>query len=176
MWNVYGAHGAAIATSVGKLRKALVATDRSFIFTKMSYLNLVNRRTELNPDDDQNKRHILEPYFLKRNEYESESEVRFVTIDHENYNTNLGGVVLNNFAPKDWIEQICLWPKIATSEVESLTKIIEKIAPNIPCSRSDLLNDSSELSGAAMHFIFSEFDDKEWKDGDDGIPSQMKQF
>jgi len=176
MWNIYGAHGAAIATSVGRLRKALNTTERNFVFGRMTYVSLVNGKTELNAADEQINRHILEPYFLKRNEYESENEVRFITLDHEDNNRYFGGVFLKNFAPNEWIEKILFWPKTAVSESESLIKVVERISPGIPCARSDLLSTLDESTGVLMHSLFSEYNDQKWRNGQDGIPSELKQL
>ena len=79
---------------------------------------------------------MLRPQFLKRGEYESEKEVRFVTCTAENEN---GGLSLQAIKPETWIKQIRLWPAMTSREEDSIKSLIANRLPNVPCQKSDLL-------------------------------------
>ena len=84
MWHIYGKGGAAVATTVGKLKSALEGLqheDRLIVFRRMRYVQPIGGDQVLNfsQNNPENTRLLLQPHFLKRLEYIFESEVRFVT-------------------------------------------------------------------------------------------------
>lgn len=151
MWNLYGNEGAAIITTLGKLRSMLQKTERDYVYSRMHYVHaddgIVANPEELYPGGDpQNTDYVLRPYFLKRAEYESEREVRFVTVASESIT---GGIAITP-EPKDWIEEIRLSPVLLAEEEKCLQKIIRMLYENVPCKRSGLLHDRHAEEGQAI--------------------------
>lgn len=172
MWNIYGNQGAAIATTVGKLGQFLAKTERDFVFGRMRYVH-VDRGAirHLYPEDPQDRPFVLQPHFLKRREYESEKEVRFVTCGPENRES--GGICLSDLDPKEWIEEIWLWPNLTLTEVLALKRPIAVLAPGIPCDRSDLI--MTEHKFATERSGIMEWAEHQWKECTDGVPRGLKQ-
>lgn len=139
MWNTYGLHGVAIASTVGSLRKALSRTSYRFTFGQMRYVSVIDERTtNLAPENPSDAHLILHPHFLKRNEYQSENEVRFVTTGSENpYEP---GMFIDGINPATWIHKIHLWPKAHSSEVSALQKAVKKFSKRIPCEKSKFMS------------------------------------
>jgi hypothetical protein len=96
---------------------------------------------------------LLRPYFLKRAEYSSEREVRFVASGPEG---KWGGGIELSLPPEGWIEEIRLSPTFATIEEHGVQKVIKQLVPawSGECTRSKLLRreDAEMLSflGARM--------------------------
>jgi hypothetical protein len=111
---------------------------------------------------------------MKRKEYESEKEVRFVAYGPENQRR--GGMVLEEIDPNDWIQQIKFWPKLTCSGEASLKSAVKKFAPNIQCFKSDLLTGhvDSSYDENGVEAAFAVTDERSWKDNSDGIPSFLK--
>jgi len=111
---------------------------------------------------------------MKRKEYASEREVRFVAYGPEN--RRAGGILLNEIDPNDWIQQIKFWPKLTCSEEASLTIAVEKAAPNIQCFKSDLLtsHENRPYDENGVEAAMAETDKKSWADNSDLIPSFLK--
>jgi hypothetical protein len=177
MWSVYGNQGVALQTTVGKLRRILEKTDKDFIFRQMFYVSVMGGETfDVIPELPEHSKLLLHPYFLKRKEYQSENEVRFVTCGREN--RNLGGILLEGIDPKDWIQQILFWPKLTSLEENCLKSAVGKYVPNIPCSKSDLMsNNSGQFSEDSVFASYiSGLEDASWKNNDDGIPEILKKI
>ena len=125
MWNVYGSHGVAIASTIGKVRNALSQAENNFAFGRLRYVTVENgKTTDLNFKDSEDAQLILEPHFLKRNEYASENEVRFLTTSNEHEHNP--GIFIPGIKPAEWIQEIRLWPKLDSSEASSLKEAIKK--------------------------------------------------
>jgi hypothetical protein len=124
--------------------------------------------TEFDPLRDTDYHLLLRPFFLKRKEYESEHEVRYVTAG--NYDER-GGILLKDITPQDWISAIRLWPRLTSDEEHSLRKAIEQFMPNADCHKSDLL--SSQVNLSDMLRIDSAADSN-WTQSQDGVPVSLK--
>lgn len=176
MWNIYGKQGVAVKSNVGRIAAMLEGTGRDFIFGKMTYVDYATGvSTEFNPEDPADYQLLLRPFFLKRMEYESEKEVRFVTADSNG--ANLGGILLENLNPQDWISAISLWPKLTCGEERSVRKTIQHFMPQVECSKSEL------LTGPDEPVDFNDTLDEDrgglkettWKEVKDGIPVALKE-
>jgi len=175
MWSVYGNQGVAIATTIGNVRQVFMKAGRNISFGQMAYVEVTQGQViGLNPGEAEHQQFILQPHFMKRREYASEREVRFVAYGPENQKR--GGMVLTAIDPNDWIKQIVLWPKLSCSEEASLTSAIKAVAPNIQCFKSDLLtnHDDSVNGENGVAAAMAETDEKSWASDDDGIPSFLK--
>jgi len=138
MWNLYGKAGAMIMTSVGQLRNALGASQRDFEYSRMRYIPIgrfgsVLDHDALHPEADSFYSELmLRPHFLKRAEYRSEQEVRFVTSNSK----PVAGVELH-IPPAKWIGRILLYPGLERTEVAAIKSIAE--TKEIQCVQSELL-------------------------------------
>lgn len=181
MWTNYGSQGVALATTVAKLSSLLGKTAYDFEFGAMRYVRLTGREvqdSDFNPEDPADARFLLKPHFLKRNEYEAEREVRFVTVGPAQKYAGTG-VVLKNVNPTDWIQDVRLWPGLKPLEEEALQKTTAQWAPGIPCACSDLLGaDQRSRNSMAARFeeTFAEQDQSSWNDGSDNIPIELKRL
>jgi hypothetical protein len=175
MWRVYGNQGVAVKTTVGKVAKVLEAQSRKFICGPMTYVDHRNGRSvEFNPEQESDFPLLLRPFLLKREEYKSEQEIRFIIAAAER---ERGGILLSDVNPKDWISAIRLWPKLETAEAQSLCETIKKLLPQVDCSRSDLFSDSPGTSRLSedLNAGFEQQCDSAWQGGQDGIPSLLKE-
>jgi hypothetical protein len=169
MWSVYGNQGVAVKTTVGKLNALFEKTGLDFIYGQMTYVDYQSGvSTEFDPLRDTDYHLLLRPFFLKRKEYESEHEVRYVTAG--NYDER-GGILLKDITPQDWISAIRLWPRLTSDEEHSLRKAIEQFMPNADCHKSDLL--SSQVNLSDMLRIDSAADSN-WTQSQDGVPVSLK--
>ncbi len=176
MWNTYGRDGVAVRTTVRKLKLALEASGHDFAFGKMTYVEAVPPPVlGFHPDDPKHRQLLLRPEFLKRKEYGSESEVRFVTSAAGS--PSKPGITLN-LAPEDWIDQILLSPKSSSSEEQALKDLVKKVVPSTSCSKSRLLqgNDRTWSRRAESAAASDESAELAWRDGHDGIPSIVKEI
>jgi hypothetical protein len=175
MWSVYGNQGVAIATTVARIRQTFVKANRNATFGQMFYVEVCQGQViGLNPGEPEHQQFILQPHFMKRKEYASEREVRFVGYGPEN--RKKGGIVLKGIDPNDWIQQIKFWPKLTSPEEAALSTAVKKAAPNIQCFKSDLLTsqDDSVYDENGVEAAMVETDEKSWGDNSDGIPSFLK--
>jgi hypothetical protein len=175
MWSIYGHQGVAIQSTIGRLTDALGKTGREFIYGQMTYVDYRNGvGVGFVPERESDFHLLLRPFFLKRSEYESEKEVRFVTVGAERAGRD--GVLVRDVDPKDWISAIRLWPGITTEEEKSLCKIVQQFLPHADCQKSDLFSGSDGPSQfvemCAVELEKSR--DSKWLDGQDGIPSRVK--
>jgi len=175
MWSIYGKEGVAIQSHVGKIATMLENTGRDFIFGRMTYVDYVTGvSTEFNPEDQTDYGLLLRPFFLKRKEYESEKEVRFVTAGSDP--TEAGGILLKHLKPEDWISAIRLWPGLTSGEEQSIIAAIRHFMPQADCTKSDLFTgpntpfDFSDMIDEAKEFVGI----KSWKDEQDEIPLALK--
>lgn len=177
MWNLYGKEGIAVITKVAKLTQALTKTGRDFEFGRLHYVHanengIVANAGEKYPGGSRGETEVvLRPHFLKRAEYQSEHEVRFVTADCEH---SAGGIVIE-LPPQDWIEEMRLWPGLSSSETTALKELIESRLPQVPCERSGMLKNADDEVVAALAAEYTEIP---WRAGDDtdGIPSGLKRL
>jgi hypothetical protein len=172
MWNTYGKEGVAIATTVGNLSSALKTTNYDFAFGRMCYFKRYGNFARCSNTEKQ--MFVLRPQFLKREEYESEKEVRFVTCTSENES---GGLPLKDITPKTWIKRIRLWPGLSPREEESIQGAVKNKLPDVDCQKSDLL----QPHGRAMSRTFEDLrtfaaakNESRWKSCEDGVPSSLK--
>jgi len=174
MWNTYGNQGVAVQSTVQKINAALETTGRDFIYGKMTYVEHGRSlSTESDFDQEQDDHLILRPFFLKRNEYKSEDEVRFVTAGPRR--DLRGGILLKNLKPECWISAIRLWPGLKPDEEKSLKEAIGKFFPSADCRKSDLLPgplDSVDLVDERRDW--EQLDDESWNQGTDDIPPPLK--
>jgi hypothetical protein len=197
MWNTYGRHGAAIRTTVRKLRTFLESCGRDFRYGRMLYVDVLrNETTCLHPQKPEDRPFLLEPCFLKRSEYEDENEVRFVTTTADLD----AGVFLKAEGPdtsiqSDWIEHISLWPglhsseeraltaavtQLRSSERRALTGAVTQLQPAVSCCRSELLSGQKQRSadqkgqGGWSDAFDEQVSEKSWRDGTDGVPAALK--
>ena len=175
MWSVYGNHGVAIKSSIGKICSVFEKTDRDFIYGSMTYVDYQHGvSTEFNPEQKSDYRLLLRPFFLKRKEYESEREVRFVTSGSDRPERD--GILLKNLKPRDWISAIRLWPGLTVDEEQSISKAIKHFIPDVDCEKSDLFSGPDGPS-EIMEEILADLEksaDSNWTNGNDGIPKSLK--
>lgn len=170
MWQTYGKEGVAIKGTVQSLSAALKPTTYDFIFGKMCYYD--HRYRGLT--DAESHMFSLRPHFLKRKEYASENEVRFVTCAPQREG---GGLLLNNINPETWTSEIRLWPGLTSREEDSIKRAVAAELPTVHCSKSDLL----QTHGKAMLQAFEDLsaqvaakDEQKWKSGQDEVPKLLK--
>ena len=176
MWSVYGNQGVAIQTTVGRLMKLLGDTGLKFIFGRLTYVDYqAGRSVEFNPEREEDYRLLLRPFFLKRREYESEKEVRFVTAASER--NERGGILLRNLDAKDWISAVRLWPRLTVEEERCLCCAIEKFLPGVDCARSNLFSGADGIEGDYEKLIsdLEQTADSQWHSREDGIPPKLKE-
>lgn len=175
MWSVYGNQGVAIKSTVGKINAVLENTGREFIYGRLTYVDYRSGvSTEFNPEKRSDYHLLLRPFFLKRREYESENEVRFVTSGADR--DNRGGILLKSLLPQDWISEIRLWPGLTRDEEQSIKKAVGHFIPNVDCQKSDLFSGPDSPS-AFIEMNSAHFDwlsDSSWTEGKDGIPKSLK--
>lgn len=146
MWNTYGNQGVAIQSSVGRVKSLFEEGGFSMVYGGMIYVDALNGvARDFLPERD--TKLLLHPYFLKRIEYESEQEVRFVTAAGDD--CGKGGILLRNLKPQDWITAIRLWPGLTNNEAKAIQHTIELLYPGVDCSKSDLF---SKTDGASEAF------------------------
>ena len=140
MWNLYGKDGVAVTTTVGRLRTALGKQAHKFEFSRMGYISVGRggiRRSPYPAEVDW----LLRPHYLKRSEYGSEQEIRFVTTQPKP-----GAGILLNLQPSEWIDGIVLYPGYEETEVIALQSAVGKSLPGITCKQSGLLGkDAKDL-------------------------------
>jgi hypothetical protein len=175
MWSVYGNQGVAIKSTIGKITSVLEQTGREFIYGRMTYVDYRSGvSTEFNPEQKSDYRLLLRPFFLKRREYESESEVRFVTsgADRE----ERGGILLKEMPPRNWISEIRLWPGLTHDEEESIRNAVRHFISDADCQKSDLFSgpDGPSEFIEMMSADFEQSADSSWTAGKDGIPQSLR--
>lgn len=138
MWNLYGKDGVAITTTVGRLRAALGKQAASFEFSRMGYISVGRGGIKRSPYPD-GVDWLLRPHYLKRSEYSSEQEIRFVTALPK----PSPGALLT-LQPTEWIEEIMLYPGFEETEAKALQTAIQKALPHIRCTQSGLLGKRPE--------------------------------
>ncbi|HEX3719729.1 MAG TPA: hypothetical protein VH595_17390 [Verrucomicrobiae bacterium] len=170
MWITYGKHGVAVQSTLRKINAALRTTGRDFIYGKMTYVEHgKSLSTESDFDQEQDDHRILRPFFLKRNEYRSEDEVRFVTAGPRC--ALRGGILLKNLKPECWISAIRLWPGLKPDEEKSLKEAIGKFIPSTDCRKSNLL--PGPLDPVDECRGWEQLDNESWNSTDD-IPRALK--
>jgi hypothetical protein len=177
MWSVYGNQGVAVQTTIGKLCTVFEKTNHDFVYGRITYVDYRSGvSTEFNPERESDYHLLLRPFFLKRREYESEQEVRFVTAASER--AERGGVLLDNVSPQDWISAIRLWPGITRDEERALRKAIEYFLPAVDCKKSDLFSGPDGPSDFVEMFRseLEQSEDSTWTKGEDGIPNPLKRL
>jgi hypothetical protein len=183
MWNTYGHHGAAIRTTVGKLRPWLESYGRDFVYGRMLYVDVLRDQTTcLYPQRPEDQPFLLEPCFLKRSEYRDELEVRFVTTTAELD----GGIFLKTKGPDvpmkpGWIDDILLWPGLLSSEVRALAGAIRQLQPTVSCRRSELLSGQEQRSAdqkgqGGWVDDLEEFFEEKCRKGEDDVPAALKEL
>jgi hypothetical protein len=159
-------------TTVGRLADMLGNTGRAFTYGRLTYIDANDAFDPILSAGEPSL--TLRTYFLKRKEYESEQEVRFVTAGAER--PMLGGILLKNIDARSWILSIRLWPGLTDEEKDCLVKAIRRSLPDADCQRSQLLS----TPGSPSEFIHKVMKDQEsaadkaWLNQEDGIPVQLK--
>jgi hypothetical protein len=174
MWSVYANQGVAIRTNTAKLRGLLEAQGPDFMYRRMRYVDVphgVGR--DFNPEDPVDFALLLRPYFIKRSEYESEREVRFVMTGRQQ--EHLGGRILQGCDPRAWISEVRLWPGLRRAETEVLKDLVKQKAPDLPCDRSELMQ--AETDGfAEWNEGVSPPEIKPWLAEADDVPPELKEL
>lgn len=170
MWNVYGNQGVAVKTTVGRLNALFEKTECDFIYGRMTYVDYQSGvSTEFDPLSPSDYHLLLRPFFLKRKEYESEREVRYVTAGNDC--GKKGGILLKNMKPQDWISAIRLWPGLTTDEENSIRKAIAEFMQSMDCQKSDLFSGQDSLLETLNMESATDFN---WTQEPDGIPTPLK--
>jgi len=175
MWSIYGNQGVAIKSTVGKISAIFEKTGRNFTYGRMTYVDYRSGvSTDFNPERKSDYRLLLRPFLLKRKEYESEHEVRFVTSGADR--TERGGVLLKDMNPQDWISAIRLWPGLTANEESSLHEAVHQFIPEVDCRKSDLFSGPSGPSELTEMIIadLEQSADSSWTEGTDKIPPPLK--
>ena len=178
MWNTYGKNGVAVRTTVGQLSAALAkSAHMNFLFGKMTYVKVEAGKIAVDsPAQDPNLNDLLpQPHFLKREEYEHEHEVRYVTCGPESPVTK--GIFIG-VQPGEWIEEIRLWPGMTMSETAAVKNLVRRSMPDVKCEKSDLFNQQEQLCAPINTQIRSSDrrSDRQWREEYDGIPLALKQL
>jgi len=175
MWSIYGNQGVAVKSSIGKICKVLENTNRDFIYGRMTYVDYQSGvSTEFNPEDEADYHLLLRPFFLKRKEYESENEVRFVTSGHDRLDR--GGILMKKLPPQEWISEIRLWPGLTHDEEQSIQRAVQHFIPTIDCQKSDLFS-GPDSSSFLTDLILEDLEkpiNASWAQNSDGIPNPLK--
>ena len=177
---IYGKQGVAITSTVEKICKILTPTEWDFEFARLRYIRFVlgeMQDFDFNPEDPDDSRFLLKPHFLKKKEYETETEVRFVTAAPDR---GIGaGLSLDGMSPSEWIDDIRLWPGLKPTEEEAVKRVVHHFAPSVSCACSDLFGADRFSPDSFTAKYFQELNAltwKQWKNGEDGIPSELKQL
>jgi hypothetical protein len=174
MWNTYGKEGVAIATTVGDLSSAIKTANYDFAFGRMCYFKRSGNYARCSNSEKQ--MFVLQPQFLKREEYDSEKEVRFVTYASE---CESGGLSLKDIEPETWIKKVRLWPGLTSREEDSIMSALKNKLSSADCQKSDLLQpDGREMSRTleqidALVVANAESQRKSCKDG---VPALLKKL
>ena len=173
MWRLYGNQGVAIKSTVGRITALFDKTGRDFIFGKMTYVDYLSGA---GPDFmlERDYKLLLRPFFLKRMEYNSENEVRFVTAGPALPEGD--GILLEGLKAEDWISAIRLWPGLTEDEDQSLSKAIKQFLPQVDCIKSDLFSRPAIPQGFLGDFRaeLRQSVDLNWTSGGDEIPRAIK--
>ncbi len=89
------------------------------------------------------------------------------------------GLSLNGILPNEWIDNIRLWPGLKPTEEEAVKRVVNHFAPQVSCACSDLFgaNPFSPDSFTAKYMQeLNALTWTEWKNGEDGIPEELKQL
>lgn len=176
MWSIYGNQGVAVKSTVGRICTALEKTVREFIYGRLTYVDYQSGvSTEFNPEQKSDYHLLLRPFFLKRREYESENEVRFVTTGADREDRS--GILFKGLAPQEWISEIRLWPGLTLDEEDCIKNAIQHFIPNVYCQRSDLFSGPGGQS-QFLEMISADVDrslDLGWEEGTDGVPKSLKE-
>jgi hypothetical protein len=176
MWNVYAKQCVAVQTTVGRLLKTLQNTKREFIYGSMTYVDYQNGPSgDFVPQGDVDSELIMRPFLLKRKEYESEHEVRFVTTAAER--KRRGGLLLTGIDPTSWISSVRFWPGISPEEENALRRVVHTVMPKLDCAKSELFTATAERSIWFRDLLTAEENraDETWDSGQDGIPPLLKE-
>ena len=128
-----------------------------------------------NPETPEHRRLLLKPHFLKRKEYESEQEVRFVTTGPDLPKQQ--GIIIASLRSKDWIERVRLCPKSSPSDEKTLKNLVKKMLPDADCSKSSLLEEKTgpRVRDCPFRAELETSAETQWKRGTDSIPEVVKQ-
>jgi hypothetical protein len=177
MWNSYGNQGVAVQTTIGRLRRLFSDVKRDFLFGPMVYVDSrTGRGKYFNPENPQDAPLLIRPYFLKRSEYESETEVRFVTSGSPQNERE--GILFRDLKPDVWISCVRLWPGLTDDEAGSIGNVVQHFAPNCECTRSDLFDGPESHSGLLRSFM-AEWEGgigNDWLSNRDGIHAELKRL
>lgn len=128
MWRAYAPDGVAIQTSLRKLEAAFANSGRPWRASRMIYRDLSR---SINADrvagDPELKEALWRPFFLKRLEYESEKEIRLVTVDA----SGSRHVALPWTRPETWIQQVRISPDLWAGDADKLIALIEMRCPGL---------------------------------------------
>ncbi len=174
MWSVYANQGVAIRTTTRRLRALLEAQGPDFMYRRMRYVDVpdgVGR--DFSPEDPVDFALLLRPYFIKRSEYESEREVRFVMTGRQL--EHLGGRILQGCDPRTWMSEVRLWPGLGRAEAEVLKDLVKQKAPDLPCDRSELLQAETDRF-AEWNEEVSPSAIKSWLSEADDVPAALKRL
>lgn len=177
MWNHYGRDGAAVMTTFGQLKKALEPLKYTFTAAKMNYIHHALKAHERFDDPTLKSYLLLRPFFLKRQEYESEREIRFVASARPRWSaSDGGGIALRDFHPKGWIAAVRLWPDLKKDEEEAIQARVWDVVPDISCRKSDLFDAATRTIKDEMLAELDENCEEGWASVGDDIPCALKQI
>ncbi|MFT3830770.1 MAG: hypothetical protein QM691_13790 [Opitutaceae bacterium] len=138
MWNLYGRDGAAVVSTVGRIKAALANCQSCFEFGRMWYLRIDDEESVIDQEELYPEGHdfyselTLRPHFIKRAEYKGEKEVRFIgSISKPSSGTKLP------LQPRQWIENIRINPSFEETEVAAIMAAASRA--EIRCSQSGML-------------------------------------
>ena len=169
MWNTYGLQGAAVVSKVGMIKSMLERKGFRGAYRSMRYYRMSpsGQIWSFNPELSPDKALLLRPYFLKRHEYRSEEEVRFVITD-----TRMRGrdfIVSDDVPPSHWIERVVLGPGLSSQQKDGLRRAVGAFDADIRCDASALLHGSDEQERERLAEM-----NKWLVSSDDGIPEFFK--
>ena len=177
MWNTYGKDGVAVVTTVERLTAALKKTGRDFEYGQLKYLEVspygvINPKLQFSAREFSHDEVMLCPHFFKRAEYQSENEIRFVTVEAPRTS---GGIILDLDAT-EWIKTVKLWPGLSATEADALKQVIASKLPKATCERSSMLREvyQDEVDSLASNYletIWNTSSDSDWR-----MPADLKRL
>jgi hypothetical protein len=140
LWNSFGARGVAVASSVGRIRKAFPLPQMEHTSgTSVGRVKYVERRADQFDGTDNDPDWFYRPYYFKHKCYSYEQEIRFV-IDLYAANTLQHGGSIFHVDPNQLIGKVILSPQFWIAEARALDSILKEKFPWISISISPLLS------------------------------------
>jgi hypothetical protein len=118
LWNSYGARGAAIVSSVSRIRRSFQGMLAHTCGTSVGRVRYVGRREDDFPETGNDPDWLYRPYYFKHKCYSYEGEIRFVIDLYAGNTLRLGGDIFP-IDPDELIEEVILSPQFKATDLQS---------------------------------------------------------